>query len=124
MMWLTRVTRLLPSHTRIIMSAHHKPVAYPNNLAQHCVLIEKHGVSIFYSNILLLIDKFQYFDFYQATSKANLWCRSARKAIQYTEWHWIGETRVPYTAKSIAAQRVVEKLGCISIDALLDLVSH
>ena len=54
----------------------------------------------------------------------NLCRQSARKAVQHAEWHRLGETRVPYSAKPITTQWIVEKLGCVGIDTLLDLVSH
>ena len=43
------------------MSAYHKPVTHPNNLAQNRVLVEKHRVAIFSFLFLLLADMFQFF---------------------------------------------------------------
>src|SRR6267154_5568181 len=57
------------NNTRILMSAYHKPDAHPNNLAQNCVLVEKHRVAIFSFLFLLLVDKFQFFYIYQAFSR-------------------------------------------------------
>lgn len=61
---------------------------------------------------------------FQDKRGANLRYWSARKSVEHTEWHRLGEAGIPYATKPITAQWVVEKLDCVSIDILLGSISR